>query len=319
MVKARINMRKVLGSMVVCLCVISVAAVAQTAREQLAQMLDALQKTPSDDGVRESIIRLARDLKPAPTIPEEARRALIRGNTALEDAKGVDDYARAARHYEEALALAPWWGPAYLSLARAQELQFDYRSAQRSLSFYTMTGVSAEDARKAQDYLYALQDKQERADRTRTELDSKYGWLSGEWRLTRTLLDQSGNVVAETDPVPTLGSVEGNRLTLRASADTVEHDYRQRVAGSCEVIHDVSPTRIDDAFRVFFDNSGELVMEISGARNQNTCPVAYGWTPVQFVVSTDQRTITATRQELLGPPICHPSGYSTTWVLERAP
>lgn len=319
MVKAQISMRKVLGSIVLCLVVISVGAFAQTAREQLAQMLDVLQKTPKDDAVRESIIRLARDMKPAPTIPEEARRALIRGNTALEEARGVDDYARAAGHYEEALALAPWWGPAYLSLARAQELQFDYRSAQRSLSFYTLTGVSAEDSRKAQDYLYALQDKQERADKTRAESDSKYGWLTGEWRLTRTLLDRNGNAVAETDPVPAVGSVEGNRVTLRASADTVEHDYRQRVSGSFEVIHDVSATRIDDAFRVSYDSSGQLVVEISGARNQNTCPAAYGWNPVQFEVGTDQRTITATRQELLSPPVCQPSGYSTTWVLERGP
>jgi hypothetical protein len=321
MVKAQISMRKVLGSMFVCLFVVSVGAFAQTAREQLAQMLDVLQKTPKDDAVRESIIRLARDLKPAPPIPEEARRALIRGNTALEEATGVDDYARAARHYEDALALAPWWGPAYLSLARAQELQFDYRSAQRNMRFYTLTGISAEDVRKAQDYLYALEEKQERADKTRAEFDSKFGWLNGQWRLTRKLLDRSGYAVAETDPVPARSNVEGNRVTLRVSADTMEHDHRHGGSGSYGSYgaYDVSPTRVDDTFRVSYDSSGQLVMEIYGARDRYTCPVAYDWNPIQFVVSTDQRTITATREDLYGPPNCQPSGYSITWVLERAP
>jgi hypothetical protein len=318
MLKAQIGMRKALGWMLVGLSVISVGALAQAPREQFAQMLDVLRKTPKDDALRESVIRLARDLNPAPPIPEEARRALIRGNTALEEATGVDDYARAARHYEEALALAPWWAPAYLSLARAQELQFDYRSAQRNLRFYTLTGISAEDARKAQDYRYALEDKQDRADKTRAEIDNKYGWLNGQWRLTRKLLDRSGYAVAETDPVPARSSVEADRVTLRVSADTMEHDYRHGGSGSYGA-YDVSATRLDDAFRVSYDSSGQLVMEIYGARDRSTCPVDYDWHPVQFEVSTDQRTITATRDDLFGPPNCQPSGYSTTWVLERAP
>jgi hypothetical protein len=305
-------MRKVLGLMLVHLFVISVGVSAQTPREQFAQMLDVLRKAPKDDALRENIVRLAQELKPAPPIPEEARRALVRGNTALEEATGLDDYARAARHYEDAAALAPWWGAAYRSLARAQELQFDYRSAQHNLKLYMLTAVSAEDARKAQDYLYALEDKQERADKTKAEYDTKYGWLSAQWRVTRKLLDRSGIAVAQTDPVTARSSVEGDGVTLKATADTVEHDYRH---GGYEA----SPIRVEDSFRVSYDPLGQLVMEVFGARDQYTCPVMYGWKEIEFELGADRRTITATREDLYAAPNCQPSGYSTVWVLERGP
>lgn len=298
--------------MLVHLLVLSAGASAQTPREQFAQMLAVLQKTPNNEGLRENIVRLARQLQPAPAIPEEARRALIRGNTALEDATGLDDYARAAAHYEEAAALAPWWGAAYMSLARARELQSDYVSAQRNVKLYVLTAISPEDARKAQDYLYALQDKQERADRRKADLDTKFGWLSGHWRLTKKLLDRSGYVVAETDPVAARSNVEGNRVMLKAAADTLEHDYRH---GG----YDASPTRVDQSFRIFYDGSGQLVMELFGARDPSMCPVTFDWNPVEFEVSDDRRTITATRENLYGPPTCQPSGYSNRWVLERTP
>jgi hypothetical protein len=308
--KVRTDMRTVLGWMLAFLWVVSVSAVAQTPREQFAQMLDILQKTPKDDALRESIVRLGGQLKPAPAIPEEARREVVRGNTALEDATGIEDYARAAKHYEDALALAPWWGPAYLSLARAQELQFDYASAQRNLKLYMLTAASPDDARKAQDYLYALQFKQERADKTKADYDDKFGWLSGQWSVSRKLLDKTGYAVVETDPVAMHSSVEGSRVSLKVDADTTEHDHRYGADRD-------SPIRVDGSFRVSYDSSGQAMMEMFGVRDPYTCPVEYGWNGVDFELSASGQTITATHAELYPPPKCQPSGYSTVWVFER--
>jgi tetratricopeptide (TPR) repeat protein len=303
-------MRKVLLLILVPLFALPVSAWAATATEQFAQMLDLLQKTPKDDALRENIVRFAVDMNPPPAVPEEARRALVGGNTALEEAAGLDDYARAAKHYEEAAALAPWWGAAYLNLARAQELQFDYRSAQRNLRLYMLTARSPEEARKAQDYLYALEDKQERADKSKNEYENKFGWVNGPWSVTRKLLDKSGLALAETDPVGTRPVVEGSRVMLKVSADTTEHDYRyggDRAA----------PTRLEDSFRLSYDGSGQLVLEVFGNRDQYTCPVDYGWNEVEFELGADRRTITATREDLFAAPNCQPSGYSTVWVLQH--
>jgi len=303
-------MRKMLGWLLAHLLVVSLGAAAQTPREQFAQMLDVLQKTPKDDALRESLVRLGKELKPAPAIPEDARRELVRGNTALEEATGLDDYARAARHYEVALALAPWWGAAYLNLARAQELQFDYTSAERNLKLYMLSAASPDDTRKAQDYLYALQFKQERADRTRSDYDSKFGWLNGQWSVSRKLLDKTGYAVVETDPLALRTSVDGSRVTLRVDADTTEHDHRY---GGDRY----GPIRVDNSFRVSYDSSGQLVMEMLGAKDPYTCPVEYGWNGVDFELGAGGQTFTATRAELYPPPNCAPSGYSTVWVFER--
>lgn len=302
-------MRNVLGWIVVLLAV-PVGALAQTPREQFAQMLDVLQKTPKDDALRESIVKLARDLKPAPAVPEAARRNLVRGNTALDDATGVDDYARATTYYQDALALAPWWGTAYLSLARAEELQFDYDAAQRHLKLYMLSGASPDDARKAQDYMYALEEKQDHADKSKAEYDSKFGWLSGQWSVTRKFVDPNGYALVETDPLAIRTSDEGSRVMLKIDGTTTEHNYRK---GGDQA----GPTHLQDSLRVSYDSSGQLMMEVLGASNLLTCPADRGWNDVQFELGGNRQTFTVTRDELYPPPRCEASGYSTVWVFER--
>jgi hypothetical protein len=308
--EATIDMRKSFQLMLAQLFAVCVCVAAATPREQFAQMLDLLQKTPQDEALREGIVRLAPQLKPAPAIPEEARRALVRGDTAQAEATTTDDYARAAKHYEDAAALAPWWGAAYLSLAKVRELQLDYLSAQRNLKIYMLSTVAPEDARKAQDYLYALEDKQERADKSKNENDAKFGWASGQWRMTKSLVDRSGIAVTRTDPLIAKGNIEGDRVTLKFAAESMEHDFR--TGGER-----ISPARLDDSFRVSYDRSGRVIIELFGARNQYTCPLAYDWNEVAFELGADRRTITATREDLYAPPSCKPSGYSTVWVFER--
>lgn len=137
-------------------------AQAQSPREQLQQLVAQLQVTPTDSILRARIIKLGAELKPPPAIPEDARGWFIRGNTAFGDAKAVDDYARAAAFYETASSIAPWWGDPYFNLAKALELRQDYVGAIRALRLFVLSAPPAEDARKAQDYVYVLIERQDR-------------------------------------------------------------------------------------------------------------------------------------------------------------
>jgi tetratricopeptide (TPR) repeat protein len=179
--------------------------------EQLKQMIEQLQKTPDDGALRASIIKLARGQRPALTIPEEARRAFVRGNTAFTEAKSPDDYARAVQRYEEALLIAPWWGDPYFNLAKAQELRQDYGRAIQSVKFFILTGPAEGDARKAQDYGYALEDKQDKLvknkaaeEQAKRDYEDKIGFLAGDWNVASKLncsCAWNGNVYRFVDVV----------------------------------------------------------------------------------------------------------------------
>jgi hypothetical protein len=58
-------------------------------REQLKQYVGDLQKNPSDDALREKIIKLGLTLDPKPAIPSEVQEYLGRGGQAFEDAKAA--------------------------------------------------------------------------------------------------------------------------------------------------------------------------------------------------------------------------------------
>ncbi len=81
---------------------------AQSPREQLQQMVEQLQKTPTDNALREKIIKLAAEVKPAPAVPEEAIKYEGRAQAAFKNAKTQTEYLDAADEYEKAIAAAPW-------------------------------------------------------------------------------------------------------------------------------------------------------------------------------------------------------------------
>jgi tetratricopeptide (TPR) repeat protein len=137
------------------------SAYAQTPREELKQMAEQLQKTPGDNALREKIIALAEKLKPAPAVPEDARRAFIRGNTAFAAAKDPAGFSRAIERFEEASALAPWWADPYFNLAKACEGTQDFDCALRALKYYRATAKTEADKRQAQDLAYALEEKRD--------------------------------------------------------------------------------------------------------------------------------------------------------------
>ena len=106
-------------------------------------------------------------------IPEEARRYMIRGRTALEMARSPDDYRLAIDEFQQAVRLAPDWADAHYNLAAVQARAGDYRSAIASYRRYLELAPDAADAPKVRDEIVSLEYRLERKGR----VDS----LAGEW------------------------------------------------------------------------------------------------------------------------------------------
>lgn len=135
-------------------------AYAQSPREQLNQMVQQLQRTPSDNALRQTIIKLARTMRPVPALPPEAERRMARGSAAFTGATSVADYQVAAKEFELATLAAPWYGDAYYNLGVAQDKAEDYDAALRSLKFAALASPGNKDAEKLS---YAVEFRKEKA------------------------------------------------------------------------------------------------------------------------------------------------------------
>ena len=155
-------------------------AYAQSPREQLKQMVEQLQKTPKDNALREKIIKLATSIKPAPAIPEEARRHFVKAVTLQKEAKDIKGYEPAIAAYNQALLIAPWWPEAYFNLSVALESSGRFDEATSSLKLYIATGPNTADTRAAQDKIYALEAKKESAQKIAKAEQAKPDF-SGRW------------------------------------------------------------------------------------------------------------------------------------------
>ena len=135
-------------------------AYAESPREQLKQMVEQLRTNPTDDALREKIIKLAREFKPAPAIPEEADRRMARGTAAFKGAKSVADYRDAAKEFEQATLAAPWYGDAYFNLGVAQDKAENYEAALRSLK---LAQLASPEVKEIKALIYEVEYRKERA------------------------------------------------------------------------------------------------------------------------------------------------------------
>ncbi len=131
-------------------------ACAQFPREQLNQLVTQLQANAGDTVLRERIIQLAREIKPPPAVPEEARRHFVEGAAIARAAQNAAQQVLAVQSFQQALGVAPWWGDAWYNLAVAQELAGQIDPAQESLRLYILTNPGEKEAREAQDRIYTL-------------------------------------------------------------------------------------------------------------------------------------------------------------------
>lgn len=218
--------------------VLAVSGYAQSPREQLQQMVEQLQKTPTDNVLREKIIKLGAEVKPAPAISEEARRYFVEGVTIVKSAKDTASQKLALGSFNEALKIAPWWSDAYYNLAVAQELTGQLDEAERTLKWFLLSNPGEGDARDVQDRIYAIAAKrklaaaevaakQERADREK----SVYDWLLGEWRLNDEMKEVGGGEYSPTPTVSVQSVKEGDKIIFRRSGggDFLRATLREQV------------------------------------------------------------------------------------------
>ncbi len=155
------NLSRVVRILLLSMALLAMSAATQGAspREELKQMVEQLQKTPTDNALREKIIKLVQEVKPAPAVPPEAKRAFIMGGTYQKVAKSPEDFALAVKAFQEATSAAPWWGDAYYNLSVALESAKRYDEAKGALTLYLLT--NPKDAEQAQERLYAIDAKQQ--------------------------------------------------------------------------------------------------------------------------------------------------------------
>ncbi len=125
--------------------------------DALKQQVDDLRRNTSDNALREKIIRMALGMKPAPAVPEEAERSVVRGTSFFQKASDVAGYKKAIREFEAATNAAPWLAIAYYNLGVAQEKAGLYAEAIQSLKFYLMAAPDAKNTRDVKDKIYALE------------------------------------------------------------------------------------------------------------------------------------------------------------------
>ncbi len=169
---------KKLVTLVMLLLVNAPLAFGQSPREDLQQLIQQLRGHPEDNALRERIIRAAQEVKPPPIVPEEAERRIARGTVAFKEAKSTADYSDAAREFEHAALLAPWYADVYYNLGIARSKAEDYSGAARSLRFYLLAAPDASDAKAAKALMFEMEYKQERADKAKAEITG----LAGDWR-----------------------------------------------------------------------------------------------------------------------------------------
>jgi hypothetical protein len=135
---------------------LAASAYAQPPREQLNQMVQQLQKSPSDNALREKIIKFATSIKPAPAIPENAREPFVMGATVLKKASDPAGASKAVELFTQALTIAPWFADAYYNRAVAREAAGQFELAIDDLRLYLGFKLTGAERREAQDKIYAL-------------------------------------------------------------------------------------------------------------------------------------------------------------------
>ena len=127
--------------------VATVASAQETnSSEQLTQMVRQLQRSPTDNALREKIIKLAQEAKPAPTIPDEAEKFDGRAQYAFSKAKSETEFLDAARECLKGIEAAPWVASYYYNLCKFLEKASRPAEAIRAGKLYLVAAPQADDA-----------------------------------------------------------------------------------------------------------------------------------------------------------------------------
>lgn len=132
---------------------------AETPATQLQKLTAQFKKTPTDDFLREKIIKFAKKNKLSPNLSPEAERHMVRGGAAFRDATSVSNYQDAAKEFEQVTLLAPWLGDAYYNLGVAQDKAKNFAGALQSLKFAQM---ASPNSKEIQTLIYEIEYRKEK-------------------------------------------------------------------------------------------------------------------------------------------------------------
>ncbi len=141
----------------------SVYAQSANPQETLRQYVADLQKNPDNYALREKIIKHVQAMRPAPAIPEEAKRYMARGKTAFKDAKQAADFNDAAEEFKKALLHAPWLAEGYYNLGIVQNKAGQYGAAMENLKLYVLAAPNAPDVEKVKELIYEIEYRKDKA------------------------------------------------------------------------------------------------------------------------------------------------------------
>lgn len=129
--------------------------------DELKQLTAKLQQNPSDDALREQIIKFAAGLDMMPAAPPQMDELSGQAKFILGHATSLADFSNAADAYVKASLLAPWVADNYLNAAVSFEKANRYADALRFYQFYLLAAPDAPDAKSAREHIgglkYAIQ------------------------------------------------------------------------------------------------------------------------------------------------------------------
>jgi hypothetical protein len=132
-------------------------------RKQLAEYVADLQKNPSDDVLREKLIKLALTLQPMPAAPPEADELAGRAKYSFEHATSKADFVLAAEAFGKASLLAPWVSEYYLKQGILLEKAERYDDAIKNLQWYLIAAPDARNAKEVRERIGGLKYANEKA------------------------------------------------------------------------------------------------------------------------------------------------------------
>jgi len=135
-----------------------IPAQAQTggSQETLNQYIADLQKNPDDNAIREKIIKLAQEMKPAPKIPNEVDELIGKATYIFKNAKSEAEFNDAVDAYQKALLIVPWVPEYYYNLGTVQEKAGKFKEAINSLNLYLLAVPEAKDAKEVREHIGGL-------------------------------------------------------------------------------------------------------------------------------------------------------------------
>src|SRR2546423_14358403 len=136
-------------------------------RDALTHYLSALEKaapgSADDQRLREQIISVAKKLKPAPALPEEAKRRMARGRAATKAAADPQGFLHAAEEFGLASKAAPWLPEAYFNSAIVLDKAGRQPDAIRNMKLYLPAATNPSEANQARELMYEMEFRQEKA------------------------------------------------------------------------------------------------------------------------------------------------------------